>query len=47
MKKTYNFLLAVIFSFTIIITSFSLTVMSKRLQLKTINMRKQMWIRIL
>ena len=37
MKKTYNFLLAVIFSFTIIITSFSLTVMSKRLQLKTIN----------
>ena len=37
MKKAYNFLLAVIFSFTIIITSFSLTVMSKRLQLKTIN----------
>lgn len=37
MKKAYNFLLAVIFSFTIIITSFSLTVMSKRLQLKAIN----------
>ena len=37
MKKAYNFLLAVIFSFTIIITSFSLTVMSKRLQLKTVN----------
>lgn len=37
MKKEYNFLLAVIFSLTIIVSSFSLTVMSKRLQLKAIN----------
>lgn len=37
MKKTYNFILAVIFSLTIIVSSFSLTVMSKRLQLKTIK----------
>ena len=37
MKKGYNFLLAVIFSLTIIVSSFSLTVMSKRLQLKAVN----------
>lgn len=37
MKKIYNFMLAVIFSLTIIVSSFSLTVVSKRLQLKTIK----------
>lgn len=37
MKKILNFILAFIFSLTIILTCFSLTVLSKRLQVKTIK----------